>query len=112
MIQPFPFDNFVDIQSAPMHLRDSELVLPPTGRGPVGFIADQPGAVGEFQNDMELTKTRLLCTPANLRRTGKIHQRSLVAKRQRPVPLTLARPDVIRIISGFVVMALPDSRFA
>ena len=61
---------------------------------------------------MELAKARLLGTPANLRLTVKIHQGSLVAKRERPVPLALARPDVIRVISGFVMMALPDSRLA
>ena len=35
---------------------------------------------------------------------------STFAKRQRPVPLAFARPDVIRIIRRLVVITLPDSR--
>src|SRR5260370_30661494 len=95
-----------------MNVHDVELALTPISRRTIGFIADQPGAARELQNHMEPAQAGLLGAPADMRVAGQVNEISPVTKGQCPVPFTLARPDVVRVIGGFIVMALSDSVFA
>ncbi len=80
-----PFYDFGDFETAPSQGRNLELVDVPVFGFAVRLLADDPGAIGQLQDDPQLTKSRLLASPANLGQAAEIHQSRFGAEADRPI---------------------------
>jgi hypothetical protein len=65
-------DDFVDIKLDPAGFRESEFALVVIENGSVAVFAQQPGAVGQLHDRVELVETGHLGVPADLAETAHI----------------------------------------
>ena len=100
-------DHCLDVQFAPPHLPDGELVLAPRLRSAVGLLADQPRRLADAQDQVQPPEAGLPGPPADPGpRHGEIHQRLAAGEADGPGRLGLAAPDVVGVIGRPRVVTL------
>ena len=100
------FDQRGDIQTAPSDVLHDTLGLPPIGRRALHRLANQPGTAGKLEDDVQSAESRLFGAPANPGKAGEIGVVRLVTQGDPAISLAGPVPDVVRIVSGCVVMTL------
>ena len=96
----------LDVEPPPGRVRDLDLEFPPTGRGAVEPVADDPWPILGPEDETQAARARLPRIPPHQSSTRKIDQKAAMTKADRPGAIAFPRPEVVGVALDFIVVTL------
>src|SRR5207247_419132 len=80
LLHPRAFYDLRDIETAPAKVGDVELPHAPVFGWAIGLVADEPGSVGQFEDEAQFAEAGLFRAPADPGLAREIDQRGFRAQ--------------------------------